>query len=410
MANLNMASFEKGLKVLYGPDPLRDLAYQNHPFLAMVNKSEELRGRHKEVTVKQARNGGASRTFSNAQANASAPVLASFIITRVKDYIVAGIDGETIEASKGDSNAFMEAVKFIIDDAIKAASHRLSISLFRDSSGAIGQVNAEPSTHASLFVITLKQIQDIVNFDKNMTVKIYSAKSGGSVRTSDGSDDEWVISAVDRDAGTISLVGAYDASGTIAADDYLFIEGDRGLALSGLESWIPAVAPTSGDSFFTVDRSSDAVRLAGVRLDISSYSIEEGLQNLAARIYRESIGKASKCFMNPEKYNELVKELGSKVVYKNQDVTAKISFKGVMIDTPAGEIMVVSDPSCPYNRAYMLDMSTWTLGSAGAAIKILDFDNNKILRQSDDDGYEVRIGGYCQLYCIAPGANGVGLL
>lgn len=409
MANLNTTSFEKGLKILYGPDQLKDLAYQAHPFLAMINKNENLRGRHKEVTVKAARNGGGSRTFSTAKSNASAPVLASFIITRVRDYVVAGIDGETIEASKGDSAAFMEAVRFSIDDAVKAASHRLAVAMFRDSSGAIGQVSAEPSTNAGSFEITLKQEQDVVHFDRNMNVVIHSAKTGGSQRTSDGSDDEWKISAVDRDNGKLTLVGDYDASGTIAADDYIFAEGDRGSAMSGLEGWFPATAPTTGDSFFTVDRSTDAVRLAGVRKDISDTSIEEGLQDLAARIWREGMGKVNKCFMNPEKYNELVKELGSKVIYKNVDITAKISFKGVMIDSPAGEIMVVSDPQCPYNRAYMLDMSTMYLGSAGPAIQLLNFDGNRILRQSDDDGYEVRIGGYQQLYCTAPGANGVGL-
>ena len=408
MANFNPTSLEKALKLKYGQDQLRDLAYKNHPLLAMVKKDEELRGRNKEVTVKQARNGGASRTFATAQSNAKSAVLASFVVTRVKDYVVAGIDGELIEASKGDSNAFMEAVSFAIDDAIKAASHRLAISMFRDSSGYIGQVLAEPTENAGDFSITLKSEQDIVNFDYNNSIVIYSAKSGGTQRSSDGSDNEWLIEAVNRDSGVITLTGTYDSSGTIAANDYIFIEGDRGLAMSGLESWLPASAPSASESFFGVDRSVDSTRLAGIRKDISGSSIEEGLQDLAARIWREGIGKVDKCFMNPEKYNELVKELGSKVIYKNQDVTAKISFKGVMIDSPAGEIMVVSDPQCPFDKCYMLDMSTVYLGSAGAAIKLLNADGNRILRQSADDGYEVRIGGYSQLYITAPGANGVG--
>lgn len=408
MANLNRTSFEKGLKVLYGPDQLRDLSYSNHPFLAMVKKDEKLRGRFKEVTVKQARNGGGSRTFATAKSNATAPVLASFAVTKVKDYVIAGIDGQTIADAEGDANAFMGAVKFSMDDAVKAASNRLSTSCFRDRSGYIGQVNAEPTENASTFEIALKVAQDVVNFDVNQNIVIWSAKTGGTQRSSDGSDTGWIISAVDRDLGVITVTGTYDSSGTIAADDYIFTDGDRGLAMSGLEGWIPDTAPTSGDSFFGVDRSVDATRLAGSRKDISGGTIEEGLQDIIARIYREGIGKTSHAWLNPEKYNELIKELGSKVTYIESKVTAKIGFKGVLIDSPAGQVIVMADADCPYAKTYCLDISTVYLGSAGPAVRLLAEDGNRILRQADDDGYEVRIGGYTQMYIIAPGANGLG--
>ena len=40
---------------------------------------------------------------------------------------------------------------------------------------------------------------------------------------------------------------------------------------------IPSSAPTAGDSFFSVDRSADSTRLAGIRFDGSSLPLEEAL-------------------------------------------------------------------------------------------------------------------------------------
>lgn len=414
MAHLNMTSFEKGLKLQYGPDQLADLAYSNHVLLGLLKKDERMFGRSKEVTVKSARNGGGSHTFSNARSNKSAPVLSCFVVTRTKDYILGSIDGETIEASKGDNAAFMDAVTFEVDDAVAAASNRLSIALFRDHSGAKAQVSVEPTENASTFEITLKQEEDVTSFDRNQVIVIYSAKTGGSIRTSDGSDDEWTISKVDRDNGILTVSGTYDGSGTIAADDYIFIDGDRGAAMYGLESWIPYTAPSASENFFGVDRSVDPTRLAGVRMDLSGKSIEEGLLDLSARLARESIGKASHAIINPIKYNELVKELGSKVMYCEEKAvlpsgkSASIGFKGIVIDCPSGQIKIFSDADCPYNRVWLLDMNTVYLGSAGQAIKFLGFDGNKMLRVNDEDAVEFRMGGYRNMYVTKPGANACG--
>ena len=184
----------------------------------------------------------------------------------------------------------------------------LAVSLYRDSSGQIGQVNAEPAEAADT-VIQLKEASDVTNFEVGMILNIWSAKSGGTQKSVDGSVTDLEVVGVDRDLGTVTIDDPYNASGTIAADDYLFVKGDRGLKLSGMEDWIPEVAPTSGDSFFGVDRSSDVTRLAGIRKDGSALPIEEALIDAAARVGREG-GKPDHVFMSYEKFAELEKEIG----------------------------------------------------------------------------------------------------
>jgi hypothetical protein len=52
---------------------------------------------------------GRSVNFANAQANKTNTKIKDFVLTRVKDYALASIDNETLEASKGNANAFLEA-------------------------------------------------------------------------------------------------------------------------------------------------------------------------------------------------------------------------------------------------------------------------------------------------------------
>jgi len=405
--SLDMTSFAAALKEHYTDEMVMNLVYSDNPFLALVAKYESFGGKNLPIPLIYGNPQGRSATFSQAQTRGSATnsQLKDFVLTRVKDYSIATIDNETLEASKGNANAFMEAATTEIDGAISSLTRSLAISLYRDSSGQIGQLDAEPAEAADT-VIVLKEASDVTNFEVGMILNVWSAKSGGSQRNVDGSTSDLEVVGVDRDLGTVTIDDPYDASGTIAADDYVFVKGDRGLKLSGLEDWIPATAPTGGDSFFGVDRSSDVTRLAGIRQDGSSKPIEEALIDAAARIGREG-GKPDHVFMSYEKFAELEKALGSKVQYvdlKNED--AQVGFRGIVINGPRGAIKCIPDQNCPNNVAFMVSLKSWKLYSLGKAVRVIDTDGLSMLRQASADGVEVRYGFYGQLGCRAPGFNG----
>jgi hypothetical protein len=61
-------------------------------------------------------------------------------LTRARDYSLASIDNETLEASKGNANAFLEAATVEIDGAIHSAARSLSIAMYGSGSGSIGQI------------------------------------------------------------------------------------------------------------------------------------------------------------------------------------------------------------------------------------------------------------------------------
>ena len=400
----DMTSFDAALKEHYNSQMVENLVYKNNPLLAMLPKYEGFGGRNYPMPLIYGNPQNRSSTFSNAVGLSSESQVEAFTLTRVKNYSMAFIDGETLDASKGDKNAFMSALTTEIDGAFASISNDIAFGIGRDSSGYRAQVNAEPSEAAST-VITLKNAEDVVGFELNQDIVIHSAKSGGSQRIYDTGVTSGLISAVDRSAGTITINAAYTSSGTIAADDYIFVNGDRGNKISGLEDWIPDSAPSSS-SFFGVDRSVDTNRLGGIRTTGTSMPIEEALIEAAMDIGREG-GNPDYAFLNYKQYAKLVKSLGSKVQYIDLDVNGVVGFRGVLIHGANGPIKVLADRSIRDSRAYLLSMNTWELASLGPLVKMLQADGNKLLRQSSADAYEVRIGSYAQLGCKAPGHNGV---
>jgi hypothetical protein len=400
--SLDMTSFDAALKQHYTNDVVQMMVYKDNPLLAMIAKYEDFGGRNLPIPLIYGNPQNRSATFSTAQAGVTSSKLDDFVLTRVKDYSIATIDNETLEASKGNANAFMEAATVEIDGAINSLTRSLAISMYRDSSGYIGQVLAEPTENASTFQITLKSIEDVTNFELGQVLVIYAAKSGGSAKTSDGSDANFPVAGINRSTGVLTLTGTYNSSGTITADDYLFVEGDRGLKLSGLEGWVPASAPSSA-AFFGVDRSVDT-RLGGLRLDGTALPIEEALINGASLAAREG-GKIDHFFMSYAKYAELEKALGSKVQYVDLKVNPEIGFRGILVNGPRGPIKCIPDQNCPAGSIFGVQLSTFKLYSLGKAVRVIDSDGLQMLRQSSADGVEVRYGFYGQMGCNAPGYN-----
>jgi len=392
----SISNFAGALKQHYTNERIENMVYKDNPFLAMVSKYEQFGGQNLKLPIKWGNPQGRSAVFAMAQGNKYASSISAFLLTRQQDYSLASINNEVLEASKGNANAFMEAATTEIDGAIESASRSLAISLFGDGSGAIGQVT---STDATAVSITLKQIDDVTNFEVGMTLYFNATKTGssGTIVPAGGITGS-VVSAVNRDTGVLTV-----GTTAVVANDYIYQIGDYDEKVSGLEAWIPSTAP-SATAFFSVDRSVDPTRLGGIRFDASSLPLEEGLIGAASRAAREG-GKPDVCFVNYSNFSDLEKALGSKVSYVDEKINPQIGFRGILIHGPRGPIKVIPDQNCPKNVAFMLDMSMWKLYSLGKAPKILDSDGLRFLRESAADAVEVRIGYYAQLGCRGPGYN-----
>lgn len=403
MATDNMTTWDALLKDDYDGQTVANLSFQNRPFLAMLPKNEKVVGRKFPLPVIYGDVENRSATIATALAGATGVQNESFDITMVKNYGVAFIDRQLLLSADGNKGSFEEATA-TIDSMLNSLSNDLAYSLFRGVSGLRARVTAEP-TEAATTVITLLSAKDIAGFNLGQVINFYSAETGGSQRLYATSVTDGSISAIDRVAGTVTIAAAYDSNGTIAANDFIFIKGDRGLKCAGLSAWLPTSAPAA-TSFFGVDRTVDT-RLQGIRTVGTGMPVEEALIQAASDVAEIGDGVPDTIIMNPKQYAKLIKQLGAKVQYVDLDVNGVVGFRGVMVHGSAGPLTVMADRNCPDAIAYVLQMDTWMLMSTGSLIQVVDEDNGRMLRQSASDGFEVRAASYYNLGCKAPCRNGV---
>jgi len=400
MANqiTNLQSAEAALKELYTPTRIQYMTYYDNPFFALLPKTSNFGGKYKPIPIVIGGTQGRSSNFQKAQTNQTAPDERAFWLKRVKDYGIATIDNETMLASETDQMAFIQQAKLNVDMTLQGLINSAASALFRNGNGSIGKIS-----DVTTGVITLSNVDDVVQFEVNMTLQA-AATDGGTPRAALG----YVI-AVDRSAGTVTVSASFGgAAGTPtswANDDFLLVDGDSKAKIVGLDGWIPESAPTSGDSFFNVDRSVDPTRLAGVRYDGTSQSIEEALRSCSSVLGREG-GRPNYVVMNHASYNALILSLGSKVQFVDLQGPAGVGFKAVEIIGDKGTMRVLPDRNCLPKTAFMLTMDTWKLEALGDVPMILKYkDGNEMLRVTNDDAAELRCGYYAQLSCNAPGWN-----
>lgn len=395
---VDQTTYAWALKTLFDKRRVVEISYAEHPFLAMVEKDEKFGGKNKVIGVRYAPTTGRSSVFATAQANKSNHQGKAFTVTRARDYALASIDGETMESSEGDAYALAQASDEEIESAMYAASRSLSQAAFGDGAGNIGQVGALPGGN----VVNLLNPDDIVFFEVGQKIQANPTRTGNSGAMRVGT---MAITAIDRDAGTFTC-----GAGTVAAlavNDYLYVQGDYDAKLKGMAAWVPATAPAGGDSFFGVDRSSDPVRLAGIRFNGTAMAPDEALIKCALRVDREG-GRLSHYFVNHTDWGNLELALGTKAVYDMVKVAkegVEFGFEAIIVRTPKGPVKVIADSDCPSGVGFGVKLSTWKLETLKGAPRILGLDGNKILRETSADAYEIRVGLYGQYTNNAPGHN-----
>lgn len=400
---LNMTAANAVLKELYTDQVLQMMVYKDNPFLAMIPKNTDFGGKYKPIPIIIGTSQGNSNTFANAQANQSSANLQSFLLTSTSDYAIAQIDNRTMLSAKTDKMAFIQTAKVLVDGAIRAATNRAAFGLFGDGTGTIGQISA-----ITAGVITLQYANQVTQFEVNQVLSA-GTSSGGTQWGANG----YVI-AVNRGTGTVTVsttLGGTAATPTSWTNtNYITTNGDLNAKFSGLAAWLPATAPTSSDSFYGVNRSTDVTRLAGVQYSGASTgeTIEETIISASALIAREG-GKPNKLVTNFTTYAALEKSLGAKVQYVTESMIDNpvISFRGIKVSGANTTIDVFPDRSCQSLTGYLLQMDTWALEGLGDVPQILKYgDGLDMLRVYNADASELRVGSYGNVSGNAPGWNG----
>lgn len=393
MAAATPTTHEAILKQLYPFDQVVRAMYENNTAWALMPKKYDAYGENWKLPVRVAHTAGRSNSFVNAKANKAGSVLVAFQINPVKNYSLYSVDGLLQRQTENNKGAFVEAFSFELESALDAMNRNLGYSVYGNGGGAVGQISAGSTVSSA--TITMLNINDIVKIEKGMILGTSTADgTSGSYKTG-----TVTVLSVDRDAGTITATGNWNAGiPTVAASDYIFPDGDFGLGCKGFSAHIPSTAPTSGDSFNGIDRSVDPTRLAGSRVDGRGLSPEEQLQKMA-QVGMRNGGKVTHCFMNDVDFLNLDLSLGSRRVYADATTDVGIGFTGIKVATGMGPIECYADYNCPQGVAYGLALKEWAAAGPGQFPFILATDGTKLLREDGADAFEGRIVAYYQIQC-----------
>jgi hypothetical protein len=400
------ANFTQALKQRYPDWAIQKLVYTNRPLLALLPKFEDAVGDVIKFPLMYGDVQNTSADFATALAGTSGVQMSSFLVTRKRNYSLATLDNETVEASKNNAGAFLQYLETSMGSAMNSLSNQIAMQLYRDGSGAVG-VHASESG-AGPTTVTLGDANDIVNFEVGMQVQAWPV--GGAVRAEVGT-----ISAVDRENGTFTCAQNLAAW---TAGDQISVKGNKDAVLSGLGAWIPTGAGRAAAlaaPFFGVTRSADTARLGGVYLDKSASPIEEGIVDGLNKAIQIGDGNFDVLMVNPMDFSTLEKALGSKVqrvqmsteIKEGSIVRGVVGFNALEIYYAGGSVKVVADRFCPKGFAYALTLESLKFCSLGNAVRIFDQDGRPVLRSATADALQFRVFSYSNLYCTAPGKNAI---
>lgn len=357
-----------------------------------------------------------SRTFATARARAGASSFGSFQLTRNRDYLTMQFAGETLRATSREARRLVTYLKEETDATFEKSARRMNHNAFRNFGGAQVQISSGGNTQT--VTVTAATRGALIGITPGMY--LVSSNTDGTSGAVDANPTR--VSAVDRTAGTITTDAAVswdNAAGGFSNSDYMFAQGDFGAAMYGLDSWVPSSAP-GATTFFGQDRSLDPTYLGGIRYTAAAGdpdgTIERALINAAAEGVLHG-AETSHIFMHPLDFAAFVNELGARVQYNtvkgrlgsDAESEVDVGITGIRMLLASGEAMVMPDPDCQRNIAWMLDMRTWGfygLGMTGYEFDTLD-GGGKFLRmsQTDVDGVEANLLIYGQIGCSAPGCN-----
>lgn len=408
---------DKILKYLYSPKELLNAVYKDNPLFALLPKSGGFTGRSLIHALTYGNSLARSAAFATAQGRAGINGASgtdsgfnrdvNFTVTRVKNYAMYTIEQELLLAAVGDRSSFVRGLTQLVDGTLQTLNNDFGRDVYGSGLGELGQVTAVSGAGPYTFTVG----EAITQIEVGMVLRA----SAGSTKTAalrTGATTSITVASVDRAAGTFT--SAAQVSDPIVANDWLFIDGDRpatetltiaaSLKIAGMEAWNPVTSPSASESFFGVDRSVDATRLAGQRLSIASLQPEEGLITALAALAREG-GDPSHIFMNFSDEKNVKLALGSRVDAEYTQV-GDIGFESIRVRGPKGPVRIYADRNAPVGYGRILTLNTWELKHLGDLVNRGDAGNDGgLAREYQADRFEGRMSFYGNLLCHAPSKN-----
>lgn len=410
MAAADITSFDAYIQeyFLERPDKMSQMVRAKHKLLNMMRVVEDL-GAENRLPLDLATPTGIANDIATAMTNRTASASVQFQIVGVQTFMPVSFKRRDMARTRQDKHAVKRIVDHEMDGGMARMRNYLSKDLFGNSGGAIGQVGSYTATQS---VFTFANIIDATKVEKGDEIVVSAndgTASGHSLRASGASA---TITIRNANNGVMTSDSAWDSQITgFAANDYVFIESTFKNGRTGMKGWLPATAPTSGDSFHGVDRSAtDVQRAAGSRVDGTGMAPENAFQDLQVEIAKFGEDKGLVAVVGTNKYKQIIRSLDTKRVVELKKEDGTVGLRGVEF---LPDIPLIFDNHCDEDKGYMLNMDDWSIRCTGQFISNIPNDGGGIMHYmgingaSNEDSYAVMMVSDCNIACRAPGRSGV---
>ena len=340
---------------------------------------------------------GVSPSFSLGQASPTASGFDNWVMaTRKTLYGFLTIDAQAMKAARKDIGAFLRLRQKETDEILSYMKMVLGGHAFwGDGAGNIGQIASVTSANP-ITDFTLVEPKDAVKFHLNQRLQFNATRTGsaGTLKAV-----VYKVTAINRVSGKITVSRVSGTTPDPAANDYVYLEGSYDALPLGMRAFVPPTDPgVSGvpASLLGMTRIDDPVMKSGWRASWQG-SIEETAKYLVALMGQYFDRENTVMWVSRYNWFRLEQELtaqGRKVI--DARATQVFGSPALLLLTPEGEIPVVSDSYMDQDCFYLLDMSSIEVHHLDALIHIADDDGLSLIRQTADDGVEIRFRSWSE--------------
>lgn len=393
-----ISALQKMYKTIYHGRDLTNQAKRRTPCYDMVAKYDDFDGAELKFPFNYALPVGVSPSFSLAQANPKASKFDNWVMTTRKTlYGFLTIDAQAMKASRKDIGAFLRLRQKETNEILAYMKQVLGGHAFwGDGAGDLARVTAVTgSDPATAFTVAQN---DVIKFHLNQRLVFNATRTGssGTIKAS-----VFTVTAVNRVSGviTVTKTSGVGAGTDPAVDDYVYLEGAYDALPIGVAGFIPASDPGVGSvpaALLGMTRTDDPVMKAGWRGSWQG-SIEESAKYLVSLMGQYFDKHNATLWLSDYNWFRLEQELtaqGRKVI--DARATQVFGSPALLLLTPGGEIPVVADSFLGNDVGYILDMSAIEVHHLDNLIHIVDDDGLGLLRQTADDGVEIRFRSWSE--------------
>jgi hypothetical protein len=393
-----IAALQKMYKTIYHGRDLSNQAKRRTAAYDMVAKYDDFDGANLTFPFNYALPVGVSPSFSLAQASPQASKFDNWVMTTRKTlYGFLTINAEAMKAARKDIGAFLRLRQKETNEILAYMKMVLGGQAFwGDGAGNMAQVlTVTGSNPATSF--TVAQI-DVIKFHLNQRLVFNPTRTGTSANIK---ASVFQVTAVNRVSGSITVTRVSGAGAGVdpAVNDYVYLEGSYDALPLGVAAFIPASDPNVGGvpaTLLGMTRTDDPVMKAGWRGTWQG-SIEESAKYLVTLMGQYFDRFNSTLWLSDYNWFRLEQELtaqGRKVI--DARATQVFGAPALLLLTPGGEIPVVADSFLSNDVGYVLDMSAIEVHHLDNLIHIVDDDGLGLIRQSADDGVEIRFRSWSE--------------